>query len=72
MKDWMCIYDKMTGSAVQFDNIYFKEFGASAGISDISFQFNSEEDISLYFPVSSKNGFLGSGSIFKAGAAVIA
>lgn len=51
MKDWMCIYDKMTGSAVQFDNIYFKEFGASAGISDISFQFNSEEDISLYFPV---------------------
>ena len=50
MKDWMCLYDKENGSAVQFDSIYFKELEASASISDISFQFNSDEDISLYFP----------------------
>lgn len=51
MKDWMCLYDKKNDSSFQFNRIDFKEFGASVGIGDISFQFNSEEDISLYFPV---------------------
>lgn len=61
MKDWMCLFDKETGLAVQFDTIDFKEFGASIGINGISFQFNSEDDISLYFPVealsANKKGF---------------